>query len=152
MARALDVARYMIHLNNRVNAPQTSLTNLKIQKLLYYAFGMHRVTNGENLFDERIFAWKYGPVVREVYDVFKKYGYSDIEDDYWYDDYDLTPEEINTIENTWRQLGQLPANVLVEMTHNEDPWINAWQNNFNRLIDQDLIQEYFQQHYVQAAI
>ncbi|MDQ0999777.1 putative phage-associated protein [Neobacillus niacini] len=151
MARALDVARYMIHLNNRVNAPQTSLTNLKIQKLLYYAFGMHRVmTNGENLFNENVSAWKYGPVIKEVYDAFKKYGYSDIEDDYWYEDFNLTPREINTIENTWDQLGQLPANVLVEMTHRETPWIEAW-NNYNKEINPNIIEEYFRQNYVAAV-
>lgn len=151
MARALNVARYMIHLNNQGDTQINNLTNLKIQKLLYYAFGMHRVTNGENLFDESIIAWKYGPVIKEVYDAFKKYGYSNIEDDYWYEDFDLTEEEENTIENTWEQLGQLPANVLVEMTHNEAPWINAWNNNYNKAIDPNIIEEFFQQNYVAAV-
>lgn len=150
MARALNVARYMIHLNNSKNAP-TNLTNLKIQKLLYYSFGMHRVINDENLFDENIYAWKYGPVIKEVYDVYKKYGYSNIEDDYWYEDYNLTEEEEITIQNTWEQLGQLPANVLVEMTHNENPWIDAWNNNYNKIINPNIIEEYFRQNYVAAV-
>ncbi|HHP1053224.1 type II toxin-antitoxin system antitoxin SocA domain-containing protein [Bacillus cereus group sp. BfR-BA-01354] len=148
MARALDVARYMIHLNNLGNAPRTSLTNLKIQKLLYYTFGMHRVIYGENLFNESISAWKYGPVVKEVYDAFKKYGYSNIEDDYWYEDYNITENEENAIVNTWKQLGQLPANILVEMTHNETPWLDAWRNDYNKVIEPRVIEEYFRQNYV----
>jgi len=49
------------------------ITPLKLQKLLYIAYGWNLVLNKENprLFDEPIVAWKYGPVVPSIYYYFK---------------------------------------------------------------------------------
>lgn len=49
------------------------ITPLKLQKLLYIAYGWNLVLNKENprLFDEPIVAWKYGPVVPSIYYYFR---------------------------------------------------------------------------------
>lgn len=49
------------------------ITLLKLQKLLYIAYGWNLVLDRENprLFDEPIVAWKYGPVVPSIYYYFK---------------------------------------------------------------------------------
>lgn len=57
-----------------------SISNLKLQKLLYYAQGSYLALTNEPLFNENILAWKHGPVVNEVYQVYKKYGSDGIPD------------------------------------------------------------------------
>lgn len=60
MAEVKDVAEYLI-------AQEGSITNLRLNELLYYAQGMSIATTGEPLFDEEIQAWDCGPVVESVY-------------------------------------------------------------------------------------
>jgi len=50
------------------------ITNLKLQKLLYIAYGLHLCIYGENLFESEIQAWKLGPAVPDVYKEFKGFG------------------------------------------------------------------------------
>ena len=58
------------------------LTNLKLQKLLYYIQAWFLVKNqGQPLFKENIEAWQYGPVVREIYDKYKCFGRNPINDE-----------------------------------------------------------------------
>ena len=55
---------------NKIN----DLTNLKLQKLLYFAYGVHLSLFNEKLFTDEIQAWKLGPVVPSVYIEFKDHG------------------------------------------------------------------------------
>lgn len=50
------------------------VTNLAINKLIYFTHADYLVAKGEPLVDAKIEAWKYGPVIREVYREFSKYG------------------------------------------------------------------------------
>jgi uncharacterized phage-associated protein len=50
------------------------ISNLKLQKLLYYAQGFHLALYDEPLFPEAIEAWTHGPVVPDLYRHYKKYG------------------------------------------------------------------------------
>jgi len=55
--------------------PGDTISNLKLQKLLYYAQGLHlAIYRGAPLFEEQLLAWNYGPVVECVYSRFKEYG------------------------------------------------------------------------------
>ena len=50
---------------------QGGISNLKLQKLLYYAQAWHLALYGEPLFRDRIEAWVHGPVVPPVFGAFK---------------------------------------------------------------------------------
>lgn len=71
--KAYDVALYFLFRARELEAGDT-ISNLKMQKLLYYAQGHYLAIFDKVLFDDDIEAWKYGPVVKNVYDVFKVYG------------------------------------------------------------------------------
>ena len=75
--KALDIAKKLIFKaqNDEPNGGER-LTNLKLQKLLYYQQGYHLAAFGTPLFAEDVEAWMYGPVVPAVYDVFSAYGSS----------------------------------------------------------------------------
>ncbi|PRQ12429.1 hypothetical protein C1Y63_01160 [Corynebacterium sp. 13CS0277] len=55
------------------------LSNLKLNKLLYYAQGLHLATTGSPLFSEDIYAWSQGPVLPEVFHAFAEYGRAPID-------------------------------------------------------------------------
>lgn len=128
MARAIDVARYFINKsNNTVNEDKVeSITNLKLQKLLYYAQGFHlALNNGASLFPEEIQAWVHGPVVPIIYHNYKSYSYNNIDETYPSNDIDLTNEEILLLEDIWSIFKEFSGKELERLTHNETPWINA---------------------------
>lgn len=51
-----------------------SCTNLELAKCLYVAYGMYLSLYNERLFDNKIEAWYFCPVVPSVYCEFKNYG------------------------------------------------------------------------------
>lgn len=130
MAKAMDVAKYLIHLrdNDEDQGQYFSLSNLKLQKLLYYCQGGHYLWDDERLIDDAFFeAWDYGPVIAEVYKSFKRFGQSDLYTDESYDN--LSEDERDTIEAVWEQLKTNHAFDLVKSTHEETPWLEARNNN-----------------------
>ena len=69
---AIDIAAYFVELASNIN--ENDLTNLKLQKLLYFAQGKYLSKYNAPLFKEEIEAWFLGPVVREVYEEYKICG------------------------------------------------------------------------------
>ena len=49
------------------------ITNLKLQKLVYYAQAWHLALFDEPLFDDPIEAWVHGPVVSSLYSKFPEH-------------------------------------------------------------------------------
>ena len=76
MADVQDVARFFIGLARRQNDLDHGglMTNLRLQKPLYFAQGWHLARFGQPLFDASIGAWPYGPAVPEAYRAYKEYG------------------------------------------------------------------------------
>ena len=67
-----DAARFFL---SRVDEDAGDLmSNLKLQKLVYYAQGLHLALYDEPLFTEPIESWYHGPVVPELYESYKQYG------------------------------------------------------------------------------
>lgn len=123
-AKAIDVANTFLRLNDPDSGDL--LTNLKIQKLVYYAQGFSLAITGEPLFDEKIEHWDHGPVVPDLYHALKNNGSSVIvaPDDYIPSDH-LSEEQINLIKEVQDVYGQFSAWKLRDMTHLEDPWMNT---------------------------
>ena len=55
------------------------MTNMKLQKMLYYQQGFHLAYFGTPLFDDDFEAWMYGPVIPSVYEKYKNFGHQGIE-------------------------------------------------------------------------
>lgn len=52
---------------------EAEITNMKVQKLLYYAQSLHLALYDEPLFEEEIQAWRYGPVCPPAYHFYSKF-------------------------------------------------------------------------------
>jgi uncharacterized phage-associated protein len=61
MIDSLNVARYFI-VRAYEDGIEAEMTNMKVQKLLYYSQSLHLALYDEPLFEEEIQAWRYGPV------------------------------------------------------------------------------------------
>lgn len=125
------------------------LSNLKLQKLLYYAQGHHLARCGGPLFTDRIEAWSHGPVVPNVYRAFKKFGASPItlsrSDPFSWGDVD--PGTTEFLSRVWNTYGGYSAGRLRNMTHDEPPWRDNWRddNEFGVIISDHDMQGYFVQ-------
>jgi uncharacterized phage-associated protein len=98
------------------------LTNLKINKLLYYAQGHYLARTGKPLFDAQIEAWGLGPVIPEVYHEYKSRCKDVIINAKQYKS-SLTDEEFNVLLDVAAEYGKYTAAYLVNKTHAPGtPW------------------------------
>lgn len=116
------------------------ITPLKLQKLLYYIQGMALRIYGKPAFTNNMSAWQYGPVVEEVYQKYK--GRNPISTPNT--DYDVCDGLKKIIELVVSSYGQMEAGALIDLTHDEDPWIKSVSSG---TISIDLIKEYFNKVY-----
>jgi uncharacterized phage-associated protein len=118
---ALTIAKWFIAW---AEAEGEELSNLKLQKLLYYAQGHHLAERHQPLFPDQIQAWSHGPVIPEVYHAYKGCGSATIElpgnDVFTWDDVDS--ETTKLLSRVWNTYGGFSAGHLRNMTHEEAPW------------------------------
>ena len=76
MCKASDVANFFIRLS--LSDSEDYITNLKLNKLMYYAQGWSLARLGKPLVQNDIQAWKYGPVIPAIYHDYKNCGNSPI--------------------------------------------------------------------------
>ncbi len=120
MYSAKTIARWFVAW---AQASHADRSNLKLQKLLYYAQGHYLAATGEPLFDEPLEAWSHGPVVSDVYHMFKDWGSFDItlpEDAFSWEEVDEDTTQF--LIKVWNAYGQYAAWRLRDMTHAERPW------------------------------
>lgn len=76
MAHAMDIADYIIDKSKSMGTP---VSNLKLQKTMYFLNAMYLLESGAPLIDDVPFEkWDYGPVIHEVYSEYSHNGASDI--------------------------------------------------------------------------
>ncbi len=150
--KAYEISRWFL-LRNNVEVLDNNanlLTNLKIQKLLYYAQGIYLAFMDEKLFDDDIVALEKGPVVTTVYNSYKQSGIKiNDEINFIYQDEDkIISNKIdnmkyayNVLETVFQTYIQFSGEELSEMTHHERPWKETPQGD---VININLIKEYFE--------
>ena len=140
------VTAYVIHSKYEV-------TNMSLQKLLYYikAFGMLMLQ--VNLFPEQCEAWIHGPVYEMIYNKYKNFGKGIITEEQDVNlDFEtlLTENEKNVADYVLKHFAIYNGTVLREFTHKERPWNEAreglGENERSRnTIADDMIFSYFGQ-------
>lgn len=122
MYKAIDVANTILKIGCEHNI---SISNMKLQKLLYYAQGWYLALNDDPLFIEDFKRWAFGPVCPSVYNKFKKFEANPIPC--------LSPKgELIEDEDIKKFLtkivtsyGKYTAVQLSEISHTEMPWIET---------------------------
>jgi uncharacterized phage-associated protein len=126
---SLDVAQYFLA---KALEDGELVSQLKMQKLVYYAYVWTLVRNGAALFEEPIEAWANGPVVPQLYEALRSYGSSPIDEKFLegIESYDelvkkFDPEVLETLDEVYENYMTKTAFELVVMTHEEEPWKQA---------------------------
>jgi len=134
-----DVANFFIM--KGIDDDESGISNLKLQKLLYYAKGFHQAIFEEALFPENLWAWTYGPVVPEMYQAYKQYGKDPITQVEYDPTHRFDEEQLELLNEVWSTFGQFSAWKLRDMTHNEKPWLDHEEDA--SMINDEELQDYF---------
>ncbi len=128
-----------------------SVSNLKLQKLLYYCQAWHLSITGTELFSERIEAWVHGPVVPPVFGAYKANRWMDLPVPTVAIIDEGLPER--TISEHVSEIldiyGNLSGTELERLTHREKPWLEARgdappYSPSNAIISPDTMREFYQ--------
>ena len=141
--KALDIAYKLIYTaqEDEPNGGER-LTNLKLQKLLYYQQGYHLAVFGTPLFDEQVEAWMYGPVVPCVYDEFSNSG-SNALPITTSNVIRLNEEEEILFNQVYQAYRDFSAIGLMNRTHNEQPGQQALPHDRGTIISHESMKSYF---------
>lgn len=132
------------------------MTQMKLNKLVYFAQGWYLAINDAPLFDEEVQAWQHGPVIPSLYHEFKHFGAHQItpkthsiqwndEDGLYYKTIRTADTETKTILNKiWSLFGKYDGWELRNLTHKEDtPWSKADKSYFHSVIKKDDIKDFY---------
>lgn len=110
-----------------------AITQMKLLKLVYIAHGWHRGYFETNLINEAVKAWRYGPVIPDLYRKIKHYGRKDIDapiDGYGsIRDMHLPNEQtLDLLDHVWDSYKDKDGIELSALTHEPNtPWDITWK-------------------------
>lgn len=139
------------------------VTQMKLQKMVYFAHGFHLAFYGEPLVAENFEAWKFGPVIPSLYQTYKSWGNNAILA-FSTSEYMIHPNAIHpehsfihfggldergayAIDYTWQVTRNIDAITLSNWSHEPgSPWDQSYKLH-NDLIPNPLIKEYFRRKF-----
>jgi len=124
MINCQDVARYFI-IRAYEDGREAEMTNMKVQKLLYYAQSLYLALHDSPLFEDEIQAWRYGPVCPPAYRIYSEFEAQQLpipKKDFLGS---ISQEIKKLLEEVWEYFGEYHAYQLSGMTHLEFPWKKA---------------------------
>ncbi len=152
---ARAVANYFLDLAKREGR---TIDPMGIQKFVYFAHGWNLAMFGRPLISQPVEAWEYGPVIRDLYQDFKRFGNGPIEGSAM--EFHLgpgtrvsftkpelggrvPPETLSLLNRVWEVYKPFTSVQLSNMTHTADsPWTQA-RNQHQGVIDNAAIRQYF---------
>ena len=137
--RSTDIADIVINLYQEKKG---KITNLKLQKVLYYMQMAYLQKEGEPLIDEDFEAWRHGPVIPILYDKFKIYVSDPINATSTKNVNELTESEREVVEDITMRTLTKDAWDLVNDTHQTQPWSENYIEGCNIIIPKSEIKNY----------
>lgn len=121
---ASEVAKYFLA---SADPDDNDISNLKLQKLCYYAQGLLTTMRGQPLFAEKVLAWDHGPVISELYHFYKDNRNQPIPIVTDFDSSIFDARDKAALDDVIEYYGQYSPWRLRNMTHEEKPWIEAYK-------------------------
>lgn len=114
---AIEIAKYIVGYCNHKGKP---ISNLKLQKILYYVWVNYYRDHAKPLFDEEFCAWQFGPVIPEVYFQFSSFAGIPIRRNY---ETNVNSADSKIIDRIIDKYAKYSAAQLVDKTHKKGgPW------------------------------
>lgn len=121
------------------------VTNLRLQKLLYFIQAHCFINRIDPCLPDEMEAWRYGPVMPEVYDRYRFFGSIGIVPKL---DIDMNlfvtePELRELVDYALIQCEEFSTQDLIDISHHQDPWLNAIAKGEKSPITQEVMKAYF---------
>ena len=136
--RGINVAEYVIEFAGNQGK---LITNLKLQKTLYYIQGYSFRKLSYPIIDDDFFNWQYGPVLPSVYFEYSGNSGMSLERRKWIALPRLAPKQSHVLNRVIEECLSRNVSELVELSHGEDPWKNT---QLRDKISKKSIQVYFE--------
>lgn len=156
---AIQTLKNNMELNSRIECiaayiiqSKYEITNMSLQKLLYYIKGFGKLFYDCNMFQERCEAWVHGPVYEKIYSKYKEYGKAPLEyeaDKNLDKKIQLEKKDQLVVDFVLRNFAIYNGTILREMTHKEEPWqkaregVNEGERSRNCITDESIF-DYFE--------
>jgi uncharacterized phage-associated protein len=126
MIDSINASRYFI-IRAYEDGLESEMTNMKVQKLLYYSQSLNLALYNEPLFKAEIQAWRSGPVCPPAYKFYSEFEAKQLPIPNKEFLLELSTEQKELLEEVWEYFGGYNAYRLSNMTHAEFPWKKARQ-------------------------
>ena len=147
---AVLIANYFVRRGNE-NPKTNDVTPMKALKLTYIAHGLYLAVTDKPLLGEKVYAWRYGPVIESVYHAFKSFGKDPITTPATVGEQEIIADETVKIvlDLVWRIYEKTSGLQLSTLTHQPDtPWYDAWHKETpDGVISDDSIKQYYKKKY-----
>lgn len=148
----LDLAKYILSM--------CKCTHLKLEKLIYLCYADYLCKYDKKLFHDIIYAFKYGPVIKTVYEMYKGTNtelqeFEDTCEMKFEDAYSHLParsrilfaiegmEKLQSIDETIKEYCDCTASCLVDLTHKQNsPWAMTYTGVPYEEINDEVIKKY----------
>lgn len=148
----MDVALYILS--------KIKCTHLQLQELVYFAYADYLCEYSERLFTDKIYAFRYGPIVSSIYSAYKYHGHEllsacDVDDPMVKTNIDYASiknrilfaksglRKIKSIDETIKKYGKYNTRQLVAITHRDKaPWSHVDSTKQFAIISDNIIKQY----------
>ena len=141
MYKVIDVCEYILEY---CQTREIGISNLKLQKILYFIQAEFLVAKDTPCFKEEIVAWGFGPAVPAAYYEYRVFG-STLIPNYIHKEKKniLTVEDKEIINEILERTINISDSYLCEITMSQDPWRNVYCNGLEVPISNASIKSYF---------
>lgn len=123
MMKGLDVAKYIV---DKCCKEGKAITNLHLQKILYFVQGEYFHQTGKFLIEDDFLAWKYGPVLNDVYEEYRWYYSARIYETH--DEIEISQYDRDIIDPVIEEKRSKTVGKLIAESHKTN---GAWDRCYN---------------------
>lgn len=146
MATVFDASDFFIsQAQNNIN---DTITNLRLNKLLFFAQAWCLSRYSKPLFSDDIEAWDFGPVIPAIYQKYKSNGKNNIDiTSQNYTSNVFSGDELQVLIDVYNYYGRFSTTELVDISHQEGgPWDMAYKQKKGSVISKDELRSYYKKN------
>lgn len=139
---AIQVADYIL---KKASAANDTVTPMQLLKIVYLCHGWMLGLYGRQLISDEIEAWRYGPVIRDLYQKVKDFRSNAVSGPLCKTAPEFDALEKSIMDQVYAGYGQYSGPALSRLTHLEgSPWHKTWTLcGQNAIISNDMIEDYY---------
>jgi uncharacterized phage-associated protein len=145
MYNCFDIAKVFLKLSKEEGIP---MPPMKLLKLIYIAHGYFLGFTDKPLFKNEIQAWKYGPVIPDLYFIIKRFSNQNVGSDVidLYSENELKPSDYKFVQSVWNAYKRFDGLQLSSKTHEDNtPWYKSFVELKSNIIDNFTIKKYYKE-------